>query len=221
MLPDKYSTPTTHITLLAGVRGGEEKAWARFFLRYAPVVLRWCAQRGLQASDSEDVLQTLMKDAPRKLATYKREGEDGTVRKFGPWLRAVVGHLVIDHQRYRALRPGDFGPGGDDRMSAFGALTTQDVEDIADVITSQHSGDINRVVEAVKDRLRNKNTWDIYRAKELEGQPVDQVAKAQGITVGAIYVSVNRVNRMLVEEYQKLFPEPTDSKPERSHDLPE
>ncbi len=220
MSPNHHGTPSTHLTLLAGVRGGEEEAWTRFFHRYGHVILQWSGHRGLQQVDSEDILQAFMKDAPRKLATYNREGEDGSVRRFGPWLRTVVGHLVADRQRDQKRKPAGYGEGGDDRMTAFGCLTTEDSAGIADAVAAEHSADVKRVVAAVQERLRGKNSWAVYQARELEGQPVPQVAQAYGISVGAVSVAVNRVNKMLAEEYQKLFPERRHPAPEKPHDVP-
>jgi len=59
------STPSS---LVAGLKAHDPLAWRRLAFLCAPLVMRWCRQRNLQAADADDLLQevfrTVLADFP-------------------------------------------------------------------------------------------------------------------------------------------------------------
>ncbi len=153
----------------------------------------------MSATDAEDLAQSFMADVPRKLHTYRLVNDDGEPNRFRSWLKAVVERMVIDFRRAIKSRTADHAPGGRgplDRMTA--ALSAAAASEMADELATAFEHDIAAAVEAVKRRVRPE-TWAAYERYELLGEAIEGVARSLGKTVGAVFVAVNRVNRMLAE----------------------
>jgi RNA polymerase sigma factor (sigma-70 family) len=190
--PARLAFPSTHVSLLEAVTASHREAWQAFFHRYAPVIRRWCRRHSLPPHATDDVSQTLMADMPRKLRTYSRAKADGGSNRFRAWLRAVVRHEVVNHVRGAA--------------QSCEPLPTNlaAVDELEDDLTAIHRADVRAVVEAVRRKIQ-PDTWTIYEEVHLAGRAAQDVADQHGKSVGAVFVAVNRVNRMLRDEYQALL----------------
>ena len=90
MSPTVRNFPSTHPSLIAKLQDSHAEAWSRFFQRYQWVVLNWCRRKGLSLADAEDLTQSFMADAPRKLRTYQMVDDGGEPNRFRAWLKTVV-----------------------------------------------------------------------------------------------------------------------------------
>lgn len=192
MSPTSFAFPSTHVSLFQAVADSHREAWLTFFHRYAPVIRLWCRRHNLPPDAADDVSQTLMADMPRKLRTYSREKADGGSNRFRAWLRAVVRHEVVNHVR-GAAQSGEPLP---TNLAA--------VDELRDDLTAIHEADVRAVVEAVRRKIQ-PDTWTVYEEVHLAGRAAQDVADQHGKSVGAVFVAVNRVNRMLRDEYQALL----------------
>lgn len=192
MSPTSFGFPSTHVSLLQAVTGSHHEAWQAFFHRYTPVIRRWCRRHGLRPDAADDVSQTLMADMPRKLRTYSRAKANGGSNRFRAWLRAVVRHEVVNHVR-GAAQCGEPLP-----------TTLAAVDELEYDLTAIHEADVRAVVEAVRRKIQ-PDTWTIYEEVHLAGRAAQEAADRHGKSVGAVFVAVNRVNRLLRDEYQALL----------------
>ena len=180
-------------------------AWAGFFRRYQPVIRQWCARHRLPDDTCDDLTQDLILAMPRKLCSYNREADYGGHNRFRVWLRAVVGHAVVDHVRQRERKTADYAVGGGDDFLSRQAVPARDATDeLKTELERTHRRDIDAVVGAV-GRAVAPDTWAVFEAAKLNGAPVKEVAARFGKSVAAVYVAVHRVNRLLRDEYQQLL----------------
>jgi DNA-directed RNA polymerase specialized sigma24 family protein len=201
----KRSFPSTHNSLLAKLRERESEAWALFFRRYQGIILGWCRRKGLPASDSDDLLQCFMSDAPRKLQSYQWVNADGEPNRFRAWLKTIIDRKVADFRRDARLRTADYAFGGTEmptRLTRLIDLTES--REMAEELASAYERDIADVVARVRQRVRTE-TWIAFERYELLGESAQDTARILGKTVGAVYLAVHRINRMLAEIGRELF----------------
>lgn len=90
---------TTHASLLSRVRNpADHAAWREFDARYGDLVLRFCASRGLQHADAEDVRQLVMFSLSKVMPGFLYSRTRG---RFRTYLGQVVHRAVIEFQRKR------------------------------------------------------------------------------------------------------------------------
>jgi RNA polymerase sigma-70 factor (ECF subfamily) len=100
------STDRTSATLLGRLRQSpdDSEAWQEFVARYRPRILAWCAARGLQTADVEDVAQTVL----LRLVSNLRDFRYDRSRSFRAWLKTVTQNVLSD---YLTQKKGEAGSG--------------------------------------------------------------------------------------------------------------
>jgi RNA polymerase sigma factor (sigma-70 family) len=83
---------------MAAAQSGDEEAYRALLEELLPFVRRQVRARVASATDAEDVVQNALIAIHRGRHTYRPE------RPFGPWMRTVVRHCVIDWYRERGRR---------------------------------------------------------------------------------------------------------------------
>jgi RNA polymerase sigma factor (sigma-70 family) len=204
--PDPADLATTQLLPYLALPRNEE-AWRAFVARYRPRILGWC--RRLQADDAEEVASRVLHKLVVGLArgAYRRRGP-GT---FRAWLRAVVGHEVVDLARQR--RPAPCG------APAGGALGQQpdplSLDELAGELDEQFRADCERA-EQVCARVRGRvlpHTWEAFARTYLHGQEAREVARELGLTLSGVYKARDRVRQLLEAEGKAdspVSPVPTD-----------
>ena len=84
--------------LIEALQRGDEDAYRGLLEELLPVVRRQVRAKIAEAADAEDVVQNALISIHRGRRTYRPE------RPFGPWMRTIVRHCVIDWFRERGRR---------------------------------------------------------------------------------------------------------------------
>jgi RNA polymerase sigma-70 factor (ECF subfamily) len=159
--------------LMRAGNAGDAVAYRRLLMQLAPV-LRTAARRGLASAgmadtDAEDVVQETLLAIHLK----RRSWDEGA--PFGPWLRAIARHKMIDALRRRGRRVslpiGDFS----EIMADGGAEP--------DMLAS----DIGRHLEDLPPGQRN-----VVRAIAVDGASMAEAAARLSMTNGAVRVALHR-----------------------------
>lgn len=179
-----------------------EEAWQAFVARYRPRILGWC--RRLQTDDAEEVTSRVLHKLVVGLArgAYQRRGAGS----FRAWLRAVVGHELVDLARQRHPAPCG-GPGVE---ALGGQLDPVGLDELAGELDEQFRADFARA-EKVCARVRDRvlpHTWEAFALTYLHGREAREVAEQLGLTLSGVYKARDRVRRLLEEEGLAATPLP-------------
>src|SRR5262245_38065548 len=172
-MPSAFEQAETRLSLLVRLtRPGpaDERAWREFVDYYAPVIYRWCARRGLQDTDAQDVTQQVL----LKLATRLPAFEYDPDRSFRAWLRTLTHHAWADF-----LTGRDAGMPG--HPAAWAALTTAEArDDLLRRIEDEFDLELlEQAMAVVRGRVK-PDTWEAFRLTALEGVPGAEAARQAG-----------------------------------------
>ena len=170
-----------HGEMMRAAIAGDSATYASF-LKEIATLARGSAQgmlrrRGQSDADLEDIVQEVL------LAVHlKRETWD-PARPFGPWLRAIVRHKLIDAMRRRRL-------------------ADVSVDELADVLPAAASApsdthDVERTLATLPERPRH-----IVRAMAIEGQSAAEVGAHLGMNEGAVRVALHRALKQLANHFR-------------------
>ena len=158
--------------LMRAANAGDAVAYAELLATLAPF-LRAVARRGLARAhlerDLEDVVQETL------LAIHLKRHTWDETRPFGPWIRAIAHHKLVDATRRRGFR------------------VEVPVEDLADTLAApapdpdRFVGDAERYLGTLPSRQR-----DVVRAVTLEGATAREAGCKLNMSEGAVRVALHR-----------------------------
>jgi RNA polymerase sigma factor (sigma-70 family) len=188
--------PQTSLALIRRLQGpADAGSWDQFVRRYGPGIYHWCAARGLQPADAEDVTQTVLLRLVRYIQAY-----DPARGPFRAWLRGVVGNAVSDFHRARRAAPAGSGD-----TAVLALLDTAEARaDLARALEEQFDLELLDVAcERVRARVEAR-VWDCFLLREVEGWPAAEVAARLGLPVANVFVYQGRVRKLLRAEVARL-----------------
>ncbi len=93
------SGESTHATLLARLRDGEDRAaWQEFCDRYGELIQGFARRRGLQPSDCDDVVQETLLALTKSMPKFHYEPGKGSFRSY---LKTIVLHTIFRRSRQK------------------------------------------------------------------------------------------------------------------------
>jgi RNA polymerase sigma-70 factor, ECF subfamily len=92
----------TRSSLLLRVRDQDAEAWRQLVLWIGPFILRTCRKAGLQATDADDVSQSVLETVWSRLHTFRK---DNPRDSFRGWVYTITRNRVIDFRRRPTPRP--------------------------------------------------------------------------------------------------------------------
>jgi RNA polymerase sigma-70 factor (ECF subfamily) len=173
------------------------EAWRQFVELYASLIYGLARKRGLQDADAADVTQEVF----HKVSTAIRKLEyDPQCGSFRGWLLTLTRHGLYDFLARRKQR--DQGS-GDSATQA--RLEEQPCREDEETFWDQEYD--RRVFAWAVQRVRpgfKEPTWQAFWQVAVEGKTTGEVARALGMTVGAVYVAKCRVQTRLRAEIESL-----------------
>jgi len=191
-----------HKALIESAVGGDEEALSELLSAHAgPLRARLVgtiAPQWKTLVDEDDVLQVTFLEAFLRIATFENRGEGA----FLAWLTRIAQNNLKDAIRglQRAKRPDPrkrVGNGGNEE--SYVGL----VEVIGMTLTtpSMHAakGEMIRALDQALDRLP-EDYRRVIRMYDLEGTPIEDVARELGRSAGAVYMLRARAHERLASE---------------------
>jgi RNA polymerase sigma-70 factor, ECF subfamily len=199
--------PSTQPSLLSAIVDFQnEAAWRRFMATYEEFILSRCMGCGLNATDAEDVKQSVVMALARAMPQFQYNPK----QRFRGYLTTVVVNTVKKLRAKQARQPGSSGSGEAGQKSKIETLPDRDfVEELAISLDSRLGRDV-RNLSLICERVRaqvKEHTWVAYIETAIECQSAVEVAKRLGVSAGVVYSAKYRVGIMLREAASELCPE--------------
>lgn len=196
--------PSTQPSLLSAIADlTNETAWWRFTAAYESFILGCCLRAGLDATDAEDVKQSVLAALVRAMPRFRYD----PALRFRGYLTAAVVNAVRSFRSKRLRQPGATGRGEAGLRPVLEAVAGWEfVEEMAASLDSRLGRDLRNlsiVCERVRDRVR-EHTWQAYWLTAAEGIDEAEVAARLGISAGSVYTAKYRVGKMMREAAAEL-----------------
>jgi RNA polymerase sigma-70 factor (ECF subfamily) len=174
----------------------DEAAWLEFVEIYGPLIYRFARRSGLQDADADDVTQDVLRTTVRTMPAFEYDPRRG---RFRSWLKTLTMNQVRDHLARGKNREQGSGDTGTHQW-----LKEQSDESESDEEFWEREYR-DRLFQWAAERVRvqfREATWRAFEETTLAGRPAEEVAKALGISVGAVYIAKSRVLARLKEEIE-------------------
>src|SRR5687768_5078741 len=188
------SPSVTRASLLVRIRDPQDRlAWGEFVQLYAPLIHAYSMRRGLQDADAADLVQDVMRIVTRSAGAFEYDRSRGS---FRGWLLTVTRNELRKAIARRQKHPAG---SGDTQMAGFLAEQPDERSDADQWDREYRWNRFHWAAERVKSEFREA-TWLAFWRTVVEGQSVETVAAALGITVGAVYIARSRVTARIRQE---------------------
>ena len=192
--------PRTRASLLVRIRDPQdERAWTEFVEIYEPVLYRLARQRGFQDADARELIQEVFIAVASAIDRWRVDPARG---KFRTWLFCIARNLSINLLANRRRHPQ--GSGDSDLQRLLEQRPAPDGEQSAQFECEFKRELFHQAAAEIRDEFRQP-TWQAFWRTSVEGQSTDDVARALGISVGAVYIARSRVMARLrrrIEQWQ-------------------
>ncbi len=191
--------PRTRASLLVRIRDpNDQAAWAEFVEIYDPVLYRLARQQGFQDADARELTQEVFIAVASAIGRWESDPQRA---KFRTWLFRIARNLGINLLTSRRRR--EQGSGRTDVHSLLDEQPGPDGEASA-LFEREYKRELfGRAAGRVRGQFREA-TWQAFWRTSVAGEEADRVARALGISVGAVYIARSRVMDRLRREVQRL-----------------
>lgn len=188
-----HHTRPSLLIRLRDLRDGE--AWQTFVGTYAPLIYRYCRQRGVQDADAADVAQEVLAQVARSIRKFEYQPERG---RFRDWLGTVTRHKLARYLKHKASG-----------IAAKGGASVEIFESTAaPAADSEWTAEFNtHVLRTALDRVRPRfeaPTWKAFELVWIENRAARDVARELKQPIDFVYVAKSRVLKRLREEVLAL-----------------
>lgn len=192
------SDSTSSVSLLLGLREGDDDSWRKLVDLYAPLVRVWCRYSGVPEERIPDVLQDVFLAIHRSVDRYEaRETTTG----FRGWVWMITKNKIRDHFRSTSREP--LGTGGSAALDQIRELPDVDGEANLPIDAPSQPSDtaslLHRALEMVKVDFKPA-TWNAFWRATVLGQSTEQIAQEMGISNAAVRQAKSRVLRRLRQQ---------------------
>ncbi len=180
--------------LVRRVVRGDERAFREFFDHYYPRVYRFCTRR-LDGPAAEDVAQTVMVQATRKLASYRGEAALFT------WLGQIARNEISSHYRSNARHRHLVAMDDNEQVRAEVESLAADPLLNPDNQVQQHQRQamVGLILDHLPGQYGNVLEW-----KYIEGLSVAEIAERMNTSVTAVQSMLARARKAFQQQFQTL-----------------
>jgi RNA polymerase sigma factor (sigma-70 family) len=157
-------------------------------------VYGYARRRGLQDADAADLTQDVLQAVAAGMGRFRYDPDRGT---FRGWLFTLVRHQLC---RWATARRNQYEPTGDAGMEALPAPKPEEENFWEQEFERQL---LAKAVEQVRGRFQ-EGTWQAFWRTARLGQKAQNVARALGMSVAAVYMAKSRVLAEVKKQIQQL-----------------
>jgi RNA polymerase sigma-70 factor (ECF subfamily) len=173
----------THSTLLARLAdAGDSAAWVEFRLRYSELIRGFCARRGLQAADIDDVEQDVLLALSKAMGQFSYDRGKGMFRSY---LKTVVNNAIAKKWRQNVPAGG---------LSQAEGVGVEGEDDPWEQEWRQHH--FRRAMRTIEAEFAetDRRAFALYA---VEGRDAAEVARELGTSVDVVYQAKSRILKRL------------------------
>jgi RNA polymerase sigma factor (sigma-70 family) len=188
----------TRFSLLVRLRDMRDtEAWFEFVEIYTPVVYGFLRKRGLQDADAADVTQDVFRKVSRSIRGFQCDRELGS---FRGWLLTVTRNSLTDLHESRCRQPV-----GSADTAVHRLLEEESADDRSkETWESEYRQSVFQwAVRQIRKDFEER-TWQAFWKAGVGGLAAKDVAKALGMSVGAVYTAKCRVLDQLKQTIQGI-----------------
>jgi RNA polymerase sigma-70 factor (ECF subfamily) len=181
---------STSQTLLSQLRHNFPEGWKRLDHLYRPLIIYWCARRGVGRPHAEDICQEVFRVVFEKIATFRRDRPNDT---FRGWLHSITKHLILKHFRDAAHEPG--GQGGSDAGRRLQEVPDPALDDEDDP-EAERAALLHRALELIRQEFSARD-WQVFTLAVVESRTAPDIAKQLQLSAAAVRKAKSRMLRRL------------------------
>ena len=191
--------PRTRASLLVRIRDRHDQtAWAEFVEIYEPVLYRLARQQGFQDADARELTQEVFIAVASAIDRWEA---DPARARFRTWLFRIARNLGINLLASRRRR--EQGSGRTDVQALLDEQPGPNGEASALFEREYRRELFARAADRIRGQFRDA-TWQAFWRTGIGGEEAPCVARALGVSVGAVYIARSRVMARLRDEIQRL-----------------
>ncbi len=179
--------PDTRDTLITRLRDpADQQAWADFACLYQPLIARFALRQGLQEADANDITQRVLWTVARAAENFQVGEQHGS---FRGWLAKVTTNAVINLiQREKKHR----GSGRSSVLELMESVPAPSTE-LSDAWRTEYRTAVFRMAALQVRPKFTDDVWRLFWRTAVEGEPIEDVSKELGKSIGAAYAARCRV----------------------------
>ena len=183
--------------LVRRMTAGRDDAFREFFDQYFPRVYRFCTRR-VAEDVAEEVTQTVMVNAVRKISRYRGEASLFT------WLCQIARHEISAHYRRQSRHRDVLLMEDHDLVRAELESLAADPDLAPERVVDQGQG--QAIIQLILDHLPG-DYGRVLEWKYMEGYSVDEIAARLGTTPIAVQSMLARARNAFRHQYSALSSE--------------
>ena len=175
---------------------GDQQSWTEFCGLYRKLIYSMAARSGLNRAESHDVAQEVFIIVSRKIENFRYDPSRGS---FKSWL-ALITRRRIEKQLKKRLPLSS----ADDSTRTSTICRIPAAESFEAAWDEEWSRNLWTIaLDRIKTRLKPKQfqMFDLYALKQW---PINDVARALGVSTTHVYVNKHRVAAALKQELSRL-----------------
>jgi RNA polymerase sigma-70 factor (ECF subfamily) len=188
---DELETRETLIRRLPN--SADIEAWEEFVDIYEPLLFRLARRRGMQQADAEDFVQELLSTVSRAVGRWLADESRGP---FRAWLFRIASNLAVNFlTRPKHQRLGS----GDSQIARLLEQQPASDQDSTEMFLREYQRELFRWASQRVRQQVSQRQWMAFWRTSVEQQPIPEVAKKLGMSVGSVYIARSRITKRIRE----------------------